>query len=335
MKIFKKILLVLLVLVVVAAVIGWMLPAQVHVERNLVMKAPVENIYEQINVLDNWKGWSPWMKMDPEQEMTYNDIPSGTGASYSWNGKKTKTGTLTITEAKPYETIKTDLLFNGTDSAKAGFNFEKTAEGTNVVWYMDMNLGSNPFGRLMFNVFKGMMTDSFEQGLKDISALAEKMPAPGPGSSPIKTEERVLPATSYLFIHDTASVATVGEKMGRHFGTLEAAIKKQQLTVNGPAFAIYYTESTTNWEIDICMPVNKAGKAEGAIKAGTYAGGNAVVATVIGPYEGTGAGYIAAQEYIKKNEKKINGFPRERYISNPMTEKDSTKYITEICFPVQ
>lgn len=333
MKVLKKIAIVLLIVVIIAAVIGWMLPSQIHVERSLTMNAPVENIYNQVSVMKNWEGWSPWKKMDPEMKVTYNDIPEGVGASYSWNGPETGAGTITLTECKPNELILTALEFNGDEPASGGFRFEPDGSGTKVVWYFDSDLGPNPFMRLFWNLGKGMMNKAFDEGLTGISEMAVKMPAVAKPSIPV--EVKAMPAITYLFIHDSASVATIGTKLGMHYGKIMEAMKKQGLEQRGAPFAIYYTESTTNWDMDVCIPVNKAGKEDGEIKVGNYPGGNMIVASHYGPYENTPAAHAAAGQFMEQNNKKSAGPPWERYVTDPMMEKDSSKWLTEVCYPIE
>lgn len=323
--------LVLVVLVVVLAIIGWLLPSTIHIERSMTMKAPTSAIFNQVKVMKNWELWSPWKAMDPDMKLTYNDIPEGVGASYSWVGEKTGEGTITLTEVKENELILMNLSFKGQGEATSGFRFEKEGEETNVIWYFDSEVGANPFMRLFWKMGIGMMEDTFDQGLKAISDAANKAPV----SPSFPTEVKAMPAMDYLFIHDTASVATISQKLGVHYGVLMEAVKKQKLEMAGVPFAIYYTESETNWELDACIPVNKAGKKEGLVQVGSYAGGNMLVVAYKGPYEGTPAGHAAANAFVKKNNLEVIGAPWEKYITDPMTEKDSTKWLTEICYPVK
>ena len=60
-----------------------------------------------------------------------------------------------------------------------------------------------------------------------------------------------------------------------------------------------------------------------------------LVVSYMGPYEGTPAGHEAAETYIKTNNLEVIGAPWEKYVTDPMTEKDSTKWLTEICYPVK
>lgn len=337
MQLFKKILLVAAIMVGIVAIIGWFLPEKISLERSLVMKAAPPVIYEQVNTLKNWEKWSPWFKMDTAQVITYNTIPSGTGASYHWKGSKTMEGTITIVESKLPEQLVTRLEFEGEEHpATSTFRFTPEGTGTRVDWSFEATAGANPFGRIFwYTAGKSMIGQSFEEGLFDLNRLTEKMPALTPTSSTLQVKERTQPETHYLYIHDSASTATVGQKLGMGFGRIMAAVQKQGLTVTGAPFGIYYTASTTQWEMDICLPVNKAGKADGDIKPGLYKGGNMVVAAFYGPYDQTPAGHAAAGEYMRARGKKITGAPWECYITDPMAEKDTAKWLTEICYPVE
>ncbi|MBL7922922.1 MAG: SRPBCC family protein [Bacteroidia bacterium] len=334
MNLLKKIFIVLLIVAAIAAVIGWMLPSSLHLERSLNMKAPLPAIYDQVNTMKNWEGWSPWKKMDPEMKVTYNDIASGPGASYSWIGPESGEGKLTIIEANPEKLILIELEFKDQGKSTSGFRFEPEEGSTKVTWFFDSDLGNNPYMRLFWQLGKSMMVDAFDKGLLGISEMAEKMPVAAAAPSwPV--EVKAMPAMDYLYIHDSASVATIGQKLGMNYGIISEEIKKQGLEFAGPPFAIYYTESETNWEMDVCLPVNKAGKASGQVKAGKYAGGNMLVVSYSGAYEGTPAGHAAAADYIEKNKLQSIGPPWERYVTDPMMEKDTAKWLTEICYPVK
>ena len=333
MKILKKILLVFAIIIVVLAIIGWMLPSTIHIERNMTMKASTASIFNQVNVLKNWENWSPWKAMDPEMKVTYNDIPSGNGASYSWLGDKTGVGKITLAEVKENKSIVTLLNFEGEKNANSGFRFEKDGDETIVTWYFDSEVGANPFMRLFWKMGVGMMEDTFDSGLKALSEAAEKNSiAVAPTYN---MEVKVMPASEYIFIHDTASIATIGQKLGMHYGALMGAIQSQKLEAVGAPFAIYYTESNTNWELDACIQVNKPAKKDGKIQLGNYAGGNMLVVSYYGSYEGSSAGHEAANSYITTNKLEVIGAPWEKYITDPMNEKDSTKWLTEICYPVK
>ena len=173
MKMFKRILAVLLILIGILLIVSVFLPKSVHVQRSITVNAPAQIAYDQVNTLKNWEQWSPWYKMDPDMKLTYNDIPSGRGASYSWAGKKTGEGTLTISDCKQNETIVTQLDMKGQGQSTGGFTIAPNAGGTDVVWYMDMTPGMNPLAKYMTVIMKGMLEKQFDEGLQGIKQIAE------------------------------------------------------------------------------------------------------------------------------------------------------------------
>lgn len=334
MKILKKILIVLVAVIAILLVGSLFLSSDVMIERNLTIKASPETVFEQVNTLKNWEKWSPWKKEDPEMKIVYKGPEKGVGSSYSWNGPKMSEGTLTILRSQPYDSVIYELAMKGMKPAESGFHLTKEKDGTMLSWYMKTNIGSNPMMKWMMMLMHGAMEHQFDMGLADIKKIAESMP-PVESNNSMQVEEKAVIPTPYLAYHDTASLATIGMKLGHAYGEIGKVAGKQQLKQQGPVFAIYYTDSQTNFEFDACVPVNKSGKSDGAVKAGELKAGNSVVVHFYGPYTQTPKAHEAAHEYIKAHNKQITGAPYEIYVTDPMMEKDSMKWLTEVCYPVQ
>ncbi|MEO8087648.1 MAG: SRPBCC family protein [Bacteroidota bacterium] len=182
MKILKKILIVLVVIVAVLAIAGMFMSPKVRVERSMEMKASPEAVYSQVADLKMWDNWMPWNKMDPAMVKTYGDKTMGEGATYSWvsNNKNVGKGSIVITKAVPNEMVETTLSFDGQGDATGGYQMEKTDAGTKVTWSMNMDMGSNPFKRLMGSMMDKMMGPYFDQGLHSLDSASSAMPAPAP-----------------------------------------------------------------------------------------------------------------------------------------------------------
>src|SRR5690242_10577424 len=85
---FKKIAIVVVVLI--AAVLGFAAtkPDTFRVERSATIKAPPEKIFAMLNDFQRWETWSPWEKKDPAMQRTFSVVSGGKGAVYSWEGNK-------------------------------------------------------------------------------------------------------------------------------------------------------------------------------------------------------------------------------------------------------
>jgi hypothetical protein len=198
MKIIKRILAVIAILILVAAIAGMFMPSEFKMERSLAINADQKVIFDQVNTLKNWEQWSPWMKMDPEMNITYSGPASGVGASYDWvsTNNNLGTGTLTITESVPYDHINTEMDIKENGKATAGFRISKSGERNLLSWWFEADMGNNPFKKLMAGLMgKGFMSKTFDQGLNDIKQQAEKN-REAPVSSVLSTDSTATDSLS-------------------------------------------------------------------------------------------------------------------------------------------
>ena len=170
---------VLIALVVaVAVILGLILrqPSSFTITRSGTAAAPVGLVFDQINTLRNWEEWSPWAKLDPEMQLTYDGPPSGVGAGHTWKGnKKVGQGSMRIVESVPGERISIDLRFVKPMKASnpTTFTFSESGGLTTIHWAMS---GTNTFmGKvfwLLMDIDKLAGRD-FERGLANLKEVTE------------------------------------------------------------------------------------------------------------------------------------------------------------------
>jgi hypothetical protein len=116
MKIVKKILIVIAVLLLVISAIGLLFfPAQINVERSIVINKDISTVYDQISNLKNFQKWSPWYDMDTTASYTYSGPESGAGQALHWDSKVKNVGkgSLTIAELVEDSMVNMDLAMDG------------------------------------------------------------------------------------------------------------------------------------------------------------------------------------------------------------------------------
>ncbi len=156
-------------------------PSSFRMERSAILPVPSEKVFPLINDLRLWEGWSPWAKLDPEQKLTYSGPEAGIGASVAWEGNsKVGAGRMTILESKPNELVRIKLEFFKPFKGLSTADFDLTPEtgGTRVTWSM---YGPQTFiGKAMscFVDCDKMMGGTFEEGLSNLSAAAQRAPLP-------------------------------------------------------------------------------------------------------------------------------------------------------------
>ena len=177
MKIVKNIVIGLVVLIVVLAGIGFVLPGTYKVERTVSISDPVGVVFEQVNNLKKNEAWSPWMANDPTVQITYSGPEAGVGAVSSWTSKKSGNGSQTIEESIPAQSLTTNLDFGDMGSAKGHWTFTQEGDATKVTQSMTGDQGKNPFKHLMNLALDKMLGGYFERGLASLKTVSEKRAA--------------------------------------------------------------------------------------------------------------------------------------------------------------
>ena len=76
---------VVVFILVVAAIYVATRPKAFHVERSAQINAPVDVVFPLINNLQRWPRWSPFEKLDPNMNRTFEGPPAGPGAISTWH----------------------------------------------------------------------------------------------------------------------------------------------------------------------------------------------------------------------------------------------------------
>ena len=174
---FKRILLVVVVLIGALLAYAATRPDSFRVERATVIKAPPAKVFALIDDFRQWAGWSPWEKLDPAMKRTHSGAASGKGAVYAWEGNgDVGAGRMEILEttAPSRVLIRLDFMkpFEATNTAE--YTIQPEGDATRVTWAM---YGPAPFMSKLMQVFVSMdkmIGKDFEQGLANLKALAER-----------------------------------------------------------------------------------------------------------------------------------------------------------------
>ena len=190
MKIFKRIIIVVVGLFAILLIGGYLLPSTVSLSREITIAAPAEKIFPHINDLKKFQAWSPWAQLDPNMKMVFSGSPSGKGQKSSWQSEKSDvgSGSQEITASALNKRVATKLDFGEMGTATAEWDLTPNALGTNgqggnalgtnalgtkVTWSFQTDLGDNPLMRWMGLMFDNMVGSDYEAGLAKLKALVE------------------------------------------------------------------------------------------------------------------------------------------------------------------
>jgi hypothetical protein len=332
----KKVLYVIIALVVVYLVLCIAGPSSVRVERSAVINAPADVIQGKISDYNQFNTWSPWADKDTTMKSTVEGEAGKVGHKYSWEGNKdVGKGTMEIT-AVGTDTLKEKLDFNGKGTSDVWFAFKPEAAATNVTWGMNMNVGF--FGRGMMMFFKGkmdqMLGGDFEKGLGKLKAVAEAAPAT---AAKYEVKETNWDAGKVYYGTKTTNLAVdkispfFGENLPKIWGDME----KGKVTPTTPPSCLVFKWDDASMSGDMAAVIG--GPADAKIKGWekyTVPAGKVLQVAYFGAYDKIGGAHAALMNYVK--EKNLTqGVVIEEYVTDPMNEKDTAKWQTNIYYTIK
>jgi hypothetical protein len=336
----KRILTTIALLLVVFLAVSFFLPKDMNTAVTKQLEASPEQVFAQVNNLKNWRNWNPWDKMDPEMQFTYGESYSGEGGSYTWKSEKKRVGSgaAIITESIPHTRLTTRLLFEGyeDDASYGSFDIAPAGEGSRVTWSFESDYAAKwPWQKFQMTMGKLGLNQSFNAGLTKMDAYIAEHPEahqPGHGGSGIEIVEKEVESMSGLSVTKSGTFVEL-EKMGSQlwaeaYGEVGRMIGEQGLVPSGMPFAVNHVWDEANglFEIEFGIPVESDGNEIG--------GGKVIMASYYGDYHDIYLAHDAAEAYCAKHGLQIRGASWEVYVTDPAAEPDTSRWLTEVYYPV-
>ena len=319
-----------------AAILYSCSPTEYRVERNVTIDAPASLVFEQVNNHKNRDAWSPWEKMDPEMEKSYEGPESGVGAKYMWSGNDSVgTGSLEILESIPNEYIKSKLEFTEPWETQSTieWTFTESEEGVTASWASSGELPGFMFWMGQEDMDE-MMGADFENGLDMLKKVSEEKASMSSGAAVSEVTVEALPiyyidGEVKISEMDSAFYAERYSKIGAYLGSDAQNMLEMPLAV---ALVWNYEEDKAVIRVALACESDKEG--EGEIMKGMTHGGKAVRGVHMGDYENLEETHDAVSDYIEANQLEMAGPPWEVYTTDPGSEPDPSKWITNVYYPV-
>jgi effector-binding domain-containing protein/uncharacterized protein YndB with AHSA1/START domain len=332
MKFIKWFLIILAVIVVLVLAVAAFLPSSYKVERTEIINSDPENVFSLITDLKQWDKWSPWKAMDTAAVYAYNDT-IGTGAEMSWTGEVVGSGKLRITSVTDTSVTYILTFIEPWESSSEGVFVIKGKGDSTLVSWSDNGKLAFPVERLMtvFMNFEEMLGPDFEKGLAALSKAIND----NKWVYTYEIHEKNMEPFGIAVIRDTITMDEIGKTLGENYGEIMDVLKKQKVECTGPPMAISMAWEPTRWDFEAALPVSKEIKPSGRVSYKQSYAGKVIYVVYTGPYEKTEKAYLDLDNYVKENKLEEAGGPWEVYITDPATESDPAKWVTEIYFPVK
>jgi effector-binding domain-containing protein len=312
-------------------------PSKIKVERSIDIKtSSVEDLQHKLADLKFFHDkWSPWTRRDPNMKTTYSGVCCEPGSSYSWESEKDSVGKGIMTFNKfNSDSVLMTLNFDNTGDTKVYYITKASSnEVIRVTWGMIFDI--NFFGRapMLFMNFDKMIGPDYEAGLNTLKTVIESMPVEIATNFEVK--ELNWEAKTFYGVKDKLSFDKLPAFFGTSYGKIGEALGKAKAQPIGMPKAFYFTfdEKTMVMDVAAVIEVANGTKLEGVEKFETQAS-KVLLIEYFGAYDKASNAHYAMDAFMKEKGLTQN-FVIEEYANDPMMEKDTAKWQTNIFYLVK
>lgn len=333
MKALTKIIGALLIILAIALIVAIFLPSKQSVSSGIEINAEVSKAFEQVNTMSNWSNWSPFQEADTSLIIRYEGAKMGVGAIQKWGRAKEDMGILTIKESQMNQSIKNHIDFIDQGEAYGYWTFEQKENKAYVKWEIEMVELSYPVMRIMGLFLESMMQETMDNGLYNIKYYIEDEAA----SNPYNIVQTNFSESASLSMKDSCSWDQISVKTEEMFTYLYTYLGKNSIQPSSYPYANYlvWDEEKQFTVFEISVPVGENVTSNDSKILNTLSPSGKVIKGIHkGAYENTYNLYMAMDEYMKNNSLSQIGGPWEVFITDSTVESDTSKWVTEVYFPI-
>ena len=335
MKFLKTLLWIILALLVCFLLVAAISKKDFKASQSTVIEAPQSLVFNTVNDLSTWDSWSPWVEMDKTNVTTMGDKFIGEGGSYSWSGQETGSGELKIVKVETPKSIETQMTFDGQGEANAAFDFEPAdGGGTKATWSFHTHVGFPWNAFMVFNGMEKTIDKQYKRGLELLKTKIETIAARKPK---INVKEVDYPGQTFLVHREKVKMDDITGQYEKYLPELFGQAQKNKLEIAGMPGGLFFSWDPDNGTTDLgcAVPIAFGSKAPKGMSTFSTKPGKALHVDYYGSYEGTVAAHDAIEAHMKAKGHEMVWPCIETSVTDPTTEPDPNKWLTQVVYPLQ
>lgn len=348
MRILKTLLIIVLALVTIVVILGLIGPDTYRYERSVTIAAPPSAVYGHVNSLAAMDKWSPWNALDPNMKKTYEGTDGTVGAISRWEGNDdVGKGEQRIDSLVPDRLVRNHVKFiePWASESDALVELQPEGEGTKVTWAM---VGNNDFMSKVMGKFMdmdAMLGKDFESGLAMLKEQVETAEAARQAELAAKTSGGYVIETvdrpELVFIgkrNKQVKWNDIGAFYATHLPAAGAALGAAKLEMAGYPSGVMWAWNEKDQTADMMAALPVKGDANTKVEGfetHVIPASKMLKVEYYGDYNKNMPAHEAIDAYIKEKGLTHYGNVIEEYVTDPMVEKDTTKWLTNIYYMVK
>lgn len=286
------------------------IPNTIVVNKSIVIKNNLKGLKRALSANENWHKWWPGTA-DEKGLLFSNNFYSLTDIAFS----------------SIFITIKHNNL-----DTKSSLTFIPVAtDSTKLDWEFQMPTSLNPIKRLQTYLF----TRSLQKDIPGLLTNIKNYYSSTANLYDLDIRREIVNDSTMISTFDSTRGYPSTEKIYAQIDKLRAYIGSQQAMETDSPMLNTFSKNNNIYFTRVAFPTNKTLPSKGniAFRKMLY-GGNILTAVITGPPNKADSAIGIIENYLRDHELSSPAIPFYSLVTNRLAEKDSTKWITKIYYPV-
>jgi effector-binding domain-containing protein len=327
-KIIGYILLGVLAILIILAII---LPRNITINTSKEIAAPSTYVYNLINNQKNMPYWNAWATESKDMVVTYDNISIGKGSGYAWTSESMGNGKISYTDAVVSKSISADLMMEGMDTSRYTINLTEAKDKTKIDWEYHTHLS---FPKNIMGPIMGYFIKKYN-GKSIANIEAEVLKRKQGIYCGLQLNEVAQNARYFVTSRNKVSFDKISQYYQQNIAAIYQKLQTDGISASGPPCSLFYTyeERAQTTDMAVAVPILSP-KAVKDLTSENLQQSNAIVVDFYGNNNDNKLAHNAASDYIKDRKYLYASPIVEEYVTDPLKEKDQSKWLTKIYYYV-